>query len=119
VIFLNDNTTGDGVMTALQVLRIMAESGSELSALADQMQRLPQVLVNVKCANDKKNLYRENAEIMQRIADIENRLEGCGRVLVRPSGTEALVRVMLEGPDQETITGYANELADLMKSLMN
>ena len=119
VIFLKDNTTGDGVMTALQILRIMAESGSKLSALADQMQRLPQVLVNIKCANEKKNLYQENLEIMQRIADIESKLEGCGRVLVRPSGTEALVRVMLEGPDQETINAYANELADLMKSLMN
>lgn len=119
VIFLEDNTTGDGVMTALQILRIMAESGKKLSALADQMQRLPQVLVNVKCTNDKKSLYQQDKEIMDLIADIENRLKGCGRVLVRPSGTEALVRVMLEGPDEETITGYANELADLMKVKMN
>jgi len=119
VIFLEDNTTGDGVMTALQILRIMAESGKKLSVLADQMVRLPQVLVNVKCANEKKSLYKEDAVIMGKIADIEGKLEGCGRVLVRPSGTEALVRVMLEGPDEATITAYANELADLMKTKMN
>lgn len=119
IIFLDDNTTGDGVMSALHILQIMSETGRKLSDLADQMQHLPQVLVNVKCAGDKKYLYRENTEIMEMIASIEQKLEGCGRVLVRPSGTEALVRVMLEGPDEETISAYAHQLADLMKEKMN
>ena len=83
------------------------------------MQRLPQVLVNVKCAGDKKHLYKENAEIMARIAQIESSLAGCGRVLVRPSGTEALVRVMVEGPDEATINACAQELAELMKEKMS
>ena len=118
MIFLEDNTTGDGVMSALHILQIMSETGKPLSELADQMQHLPQVLVNVKCAGEKKYLYRENEEIMDRIAQIEARLAGCGRVLVRPSGTEAVVRVMLEGPDEATITAYAQELAALMKEKM-
>lgn len=119
MIFLEDNTTGDGVMSALHILQIMSETGKPLSELADQMQHLPQVLVNVKCAGGKKYLYKENKEIMDRIAQIEARLAGCGRVLVRPSGTEAVVRVMLEGPDEATITAYAQELAALMKEKMN
>lgn len=119
MIFLEDNTTGDGLMSALHILQVMAETGKPLSALADQMQRLPQVLVNVKCAGDKKHLYKENAEIMARIAQIESSLAGCGRVLVRPSGTEALVRVMVEGPDEATINACAQELAELMKEKMS
>ena len=119
MIFLEDNTTGDGLMSALHILQVMAETGKPLSALADQMQRLPQVLVNVKCASDKKHLYKENAEIMARIAQIESSLAGCGRVLVRPSGTEALVRVMVEGPDEATINACAQELAELMKEKMS
>lgn len=119
MIFLEDNTTGDGVMSALHILQIMSETGKPLSELADQMQHLPQVLVNVKCAGEKKYLYKESEEIMDRIAQIEARLAGCGRVLVRPSGTEAVVRVMLEGPDEATITAYAQELAALMKEKMN
>lgn len=119
MIFLEDNTTGDGMMSALHILQIMSETGKPLSELADQMQHLPQVLVNVKCAGGKKYLYKENKEIMDRIAQIEARLAGCGRALVRPSGTEAVVRVMLEGPDEATITAYAQELAALMKEKMN
>lgn len=119
MIFLEDNTTGDGVMSALHILQIMSETGKPLSELAGQMQRLPQVLVNVKCASEKKHLYKENQEIMDRIAQIESRLAGCGRVLVRPSGTEALVRVMLEGPDEAVINTYAQELASLMRANMN
>lgn len=119
IIFLRNNTTGDGIMTALHLLQIMAGSGEKLSALADQMKRLPQVLINVKCAGDKKYLYLEDEIIMDKIADIEHKLTGNGRVLVRPSGTEALVRVMLEGPDEQTITEYAQQLAQLMKERMN
>ena len=96
----------------------MTETGKTLAELADQMQHLPQVLVNVKCAGEKKYLYREDSVIMDRIAAIEGLLSGQGRVLVRPSGTEALVRVMLEGPDEEVISAYAEELACLMKERM-
>ena len=118
VIFLKDNTTGDGIMTALHLMQVMTETGKTLAELADQMQHLPQVLVNVKCAGEKKYLYREDSVIMDRIAAIEGLLSGQGRVLVRPSGTEALVRVMLEGPDEAVISAYAEELACLMKERM-
>ena len=118
VIFLKDNTTGDGIMTALHLMQVTTETGKTLAELADQMQHLPQVLVNVKCAGEKKYLYREDSVIMDRIAAIEGLLSGQGRVLVRPSGTEALVRVMLEGPDEAVISAYAEELACLMKERM-
>ena len=116
IIFLNHNTTGDGLVTALQVAAILKESGKTFSELAGVMKELPQVLVNAKVPNDKKNIYLEDAEIIEAINVVEAKLNGVGRVLIRPSGTEPLVRVMLEGENQEEINEMANNLVDLILS---
>ena len=119
IIFLRDNTTGDGIQTALHLLSILTETGQPLSALAAQMQRLPQVLVNVPCAGEKKHAFAEDTAICARIGEIEAELAGCGRVLVRPSGTEALVRVMLEGPDEAMLHRSAEDLAALLRARLS
>ena len=116
VIFLDYNTTGDGLVTALQVASIRKRSGKTLSELAGIMKELPQVLVNAKVPNEKKNIYLEDAEIIESIKNIEKKLNGVGRVLIRPSGTEPLVRVMLEGENQVEIDKMAHDLADLILS---
>ena len=116
IIFLNYNTTGDGLVTALQVAAIRKRSGKDLSELAGIMKELPQVLVNAKVPNDKKNIYLEDEEIVKEIKRIEETLDGVGRVLIRPSGTEPLVRVMLEGENQEEIDKMAHGLVDLILS---
>ena len=116
IIFLDYNTTGDGLVTALQVAAIRKRSGKALSELAGIMKELPQVLVNAKVPNDKKNIYLEDEEIVNEIKKIEEALHGAGRVLIRPSGTEPLVRVMLEGEDQEEIDKMAHGLVDLILS---
>ena len=116
IIFLDYNTTGDGLVTALQVAAIKKRSGKNLSELAGIMKELPQVLVNAKVPNDKKNIYLEDEEIVNEIKRIEDTLDGVGRVLIRPSGTEPLVRVMLEGEDQVQIDKMAHGLVDLIVS---
>ena len=116
IIFLDHNTTGDGLVTALQVAAIVKESGKTFSELAGVMKELPQVLVNAKVPNEKKNIYLEDAEIIEAIKAVEAKLNGVGRVLIRPSGTEPLVRVMLEGENQEEINEMANSLVDLILS---
>ncbi len=116
IIFLDYNTTGDGLVTALQVAAIRKKSGKTLSELAGIMEELPQVLVNAKVPNDKKNIYLEDEEIVKEIKRIEETLDGKGRVLIRPSGTEPLVRVMLEGKNQEEIDTMAHGLVDLILS---
>ena len=116
IIFLDHNTTGDGLVTALQIAAILKESGKTFSELAGVMKELPQVLVNAKVPNEKKNIYLEDAEIVEAINAVEAKLNGVGRVLIRPSGTEPLVRVMLEGENQEEINEMAKGLVDLILS---
>ena len=116
IIFLDHNTTGDGLVTALQIAAILKESGKTFSELAGVMKELPQVLVNAKVPNEKKNIYLEDAEIIEAIKAVEAKLNGVGRVLIRPSGTEPLVRVMLEGENQEEINEMANSLVELILS---
>ncbi|MBW6410439.1 phosphoglucosamine mutase [Clostridium weizhouense] len=116
VIFLEYNTTGDGLVTALQIASIVKKKGQKLSELCSVMKELPQVLVNATVPNDKKNIYLEDEEIIKAIDDIEDKLDGVGRVLIRPSGTEPLVRVMLEGEDQAEIDEMAHSLANLILS---
>jgi phosphoglucosamine mutase len=110
IIFLNYNTTGDGVCTALQLLRVMHKTGKSLSELATQMTRLPQVLKNVRVSN--KTLAMEAAEVLLAIENATAKLEGRGRVLVRPSGTEPLVRVMAEGPDMQELNILVDQVVD-------
>lgn len=116
IIFLDHNTTGDGLLTALQLINTVKEEGKTLSELASTMKSYPQVLVNASVENNKKNLYHEDDTIMAEIKKIEEILDGKGRVLIRPSGTEPLVRVMLEGEDQEELNKLASGLAKLIES---
>ncbi|MFL0196121.1 phosphoglucosamine mutase [Clostridium sp. WILCCON 0269] len=119
IIMLDYNTTGDGLITALQIASIVKESGKKLSEIASMMKNFPQVLVNAKVPNSKKNIYEEDKEIVLKIKEIEKKLDGCGRVLIRPSGTEPLVRVMLEGEVQSEIDKIAHNLAKLIEMKVN
>ena len=114
VIFLDYSTTGDGVLSALQFLVALKMFKEEPSQLAFEIDILPQVLVNASVKNENKKLYLEDNEITAKIIETEAIMEGNGRVLVRPSGTEPLVRVMIEGKDIEQIHDLAQELADLL-----
>lgn len=118
VIFLDDNTTGDGLLSALHLLEVMVDTGKPLSELAKVMEVLPQALVNAKVPNHKKESYMEYSEIADAIAELEKKFAGEGRVLIRPSGTEPLVRVMIEGKDQKVIEEEATKLADLIQKVM-
>lgn len=107
VIFLEHNTTGDGLLTGLQLLNVLKSSGKKLSELAAVMQILPQVLKNARVSNDKKHKYLDDEVIAGMCKELEDEFHGEGRVLIRPSGTEPLVRVMIEGKDQQYITERA------------
>ena len=114
IIFLKENTTGDGLLSALHLLDVLANEKKPLSELAEVMQVLPQALVNAKVANDKKEKYMEYPEVAAACKALEEKFAGKGRVLIRPSGTEPLVRVMIEGEDQARIEEEAKALADLI-----
>jgi phosphoglucosamine mutase len=116
IIFLDHNTTGDGLITSLQILSIMKQEGKQLSELATCMRTYPQVLVNVR-VKEKRDIASV-PEIATLIATIERTLAGSGRLLVRYSGTEPKLRIMLEGEDEETIRKHANDLAELVKKFL-
>ncbi len=118
IIFLDDNTTGDGLLSALHVLQVMVDTKKKLSELASVMEIYPQALVNAKVPNHKKEHYMEYAEIEEAIKQLEEKFNGEGRVLIRPSGTEPLVRVMIEGKNQQEIDKEARNLADLITKIM-
>ena len=118
IIFLDDSTTGDGLLSALQLLKVMVETEKKLSELAGIMEVLPQALVNAKVPNHKKEKYMDYAEIAEAIAALEAKFHGEGRVLIRPSGTEPMVRVMIEGKDQALIEEEAKKLAGLITDIM-
>lgn len=118
VIFLDDNTTGDGLLSALHLLKVMVDTKEKLSKLAKIMEVLPQALVNAKVPNHKKEHYMEYTEIAEAIGELEKKFNGEGRVLIRPSGTEPMVRVMIEGKDQKAIEEEAKKLAELITKIM-
>ncbi len=118
IIFLDDNTTGDGLLSALRLLEVMVETGEPLSKLAQIMEIYPQALVNAKVPNHKKEHFMEYTEIAHAIEELEQKFNGEGRVLIRPSGTEPLVRVMIEGKDQAQIEKEARALAELITNTM-
>lgn len=115
IIFLDYICSGDGVLSALQLAAILKQSGKPLSELNQYMEIYPQVLINAKIPTQNKYKYLENEVITEAIAKCEKHFEGRGRVLIRPSGTEPLVRVMIEGKDIDEITNYAQEIADLLE----
>lgn len=114
IIFLNHTTTGDGILSALQLLKAVKESGIKPSMLADEVAIYPQVLKNARIKNENKKKYLSDPEISAEIERLESMMAGEGRVLIRPSGTEPLVRVMIEGKDIEDITKLAENLASLL-----
>lgn len=114
IIFLNCSTTGDGILSALQLLKAVKTSGLNPSVLADEVTIYPQVLKNAKVKNENKKKYTSDPEIVGEIKKLEDAMAGEGRVLIRPSGTEPLVRVMIEGKDIEQITKLAENLASLL-----
>lgn len=116
IICLDFNTTGDGLCSALLLLSILKKTGKRLSELSSVFVPLPQVMVNAKVSNAKKETYRDDDVIMEAIREVEEEFSGNGRVLIRPSGTEPCVRVMIEGPEQGIITQKANYLAKLIEA---
>lgn len=119
IIFLDYGTTGDGQLTSVQLLSIIKKSGKTLSQLAGIMKRYPQVLINVKVATEKKDQYFTDNTIKTEIDKVEEELSNRGRILVRPSGTEPLIRVMLEGEDYSEISEHANVVADLIRERLS
>jgi phosphoglucosamine mutase len=109
LVFADAATTGDGLLTALQVMARMAVTGARLADLAAVVQRLPQTLVNVR-VNDR-DAVAGSADVASAVAEAERALGDSGRVLLRPSGTEQLVRVMVEAGTQEQADAIANQLA--------
>ena len=114
IIFLNHTTTGDGILSSLQLLQAVLLSGKKPSELSDEIEIFPQVLKNARVKNENKEKYKSDKDIMSAIEAVEKELEGMGRVLIRPSGTEPLMRVMLEGQDVDHITKLAEDLAVLL-----
>lgn len=119
IIYLDYNTTGDGILTAIKLLEVMKKTGKKLSQLKQVIKVLPQALVNAKVNNKNKYNYLENEDIKKAIDDLEKMFEGNGRVLIRPSGTEPLVRVMIEGDNQEVLETEAKKLANLIEEKLN
>ena len=118
IIFLDENTTGDGLLSALHLLQVMVDTKKPLSELAKVMTVMPQALINAKVPNHKKDRYMEYPEIAGAIEELDRKFAGEGRVLIRPSGTEPKVRVMIDGKDQKMIEEEARKLADLNQNIM-
>ncbi len=115
VIFLDYNPTGDGILTSLMLIKVLLEKNISASKLASIITMYPQVLVNAKVNSNKRDDYKSDEVIVKEIEKLEKEFSGNGRVLIRPSGTEPLVRVMIEGENQEYIAKKANELAKLIE----
>jgi len=116
IIFLDFNTTGDGLLTGLQLVNIMKVTKKKLSELAGEMKKFPQKLVNIK-VTDKFHVT-DNEKVKEVIAKVEQDMNGNGRILVRPSGTEPLVRVMAEAPTEELCEAYVNVISEVVKNEM-
>ena len=115
VIFKDYANTGDGELTSIQILGILSDANGKMSELASVMKKYPQVLINVKVREEAKGQYENDQQVTDIINEVEESLAGEGRVLIRPSGTEALIRVMIEGLDQDDIDKKAKKIADVIK----
>ena len=119
IILLDYNPTGDGILTSLMLIRALAENNMKPSEIKNFISIYPQVLVNAKVKNEKKYDYFEDKDIQESIMKLEEEFSNNGRVLIRTSGTEPLVRVMIEGKDVDYINKKARELADLIEKKLN
>jgi phosphoglucosamine mutase len=116
VIMSDYATTGDGILTAMHVLQRMAATGKDLQSLASVVTRLPQVLVNVKGVDKDRT---DDPALLEAVATAEAGMDGRGRVLLRPSGTEPVVRVMVEAPTDEAAREVAERLADVVRERLS
>lgn len=119
IILLDYNPTGDGILTALMLIQSILENNISASNMASIIKLYPQVLINANVNPNKKYDYNKNEKIKNAIEKLEKEFNGNGRVLIRPSGTEPLIRVMIEGEDQKYITKKANEIASLIEKEIN
>jgi phosphoglucosamine mutase len=119
VIFLDFATTGDGQLTATQLLSLVRRRDAKLSSLATLMTRYPQVMVNVEVAAEGKLRFYTDNEVKEAIEAAKKKLGNAGRVVVRPSGTEPLLRVMIEGEDPSYIEALANSVADVIRERLS
>ena len=115
VICLDYNPTGDGILTSLMLIKAILEENKTASEVVGIMKAYPQVLINAKVSSSKKDDFNKDEEVKAAIDELNKEFDGNGRVLIRASGTEPLVRVMIEGEDQEYITKKAREIADLIE----
>ena len=113
IVLMDYNTTGDGLLTGVQLASVIKMSGKSLSELAAQMKKYPQSLINVRVTD--KYRVEENIHVQEVMTKVETAMNGEGRILVRPSGTEPLVRVMVEAATDEDAQRYAQEIADVVK----
>ncbi|GAB6138779.1 phosphoglucosamine mutase [Halanaerobaculum tunisiense] len=116
IIFLDYNTTGDGLLTALQLIDVVQKTGESLSKLRQQMEELPQLLVNVEVESKD---WEDNEAIQAAISEVEATLAEQGRVFVRASGTEPVIRIMVEGSDQDQLEELAAEIAEVVRQELN
>jgi phosphoglucosamine mutase len=116
IIFPAVSLAGDGMITALSLLRVMREERKSLSELTQGIERYPQVLVNVKVR--EKVPFEQIPSLPERVASIEKELSDHGRLLLRYSGTESLARIMIEGRDEQEIKGQANEIAEVIEKYL-
>lgn len=119
IILLDYNPTGDGILTSLMLIQIMLEKNSSLSELCKIIKKYPQVLINTKVDNNKKQDYATNEDIQNEVKKLQDEFKDNGRVIVRASGTEPIIRVMIEGENQEEIEEKAQKLANLIKIKLN
>ena len=115
IIMLDYNPTGDGILTSLMFIKIILENKLPVSKICDIIQMYPQVLINAKVDSNKKYDYEKDKEVKEAIEKLEKEFSGNGRVLIRPSGTEPLVRVMIEGENQGYIRTKAEALVKLIE----
>ena len=118
IILLDYNPTGDGILTSVMLIQAVLEANKKASEMAEIIKLYPQVLVNAKVNSEKKYDYDKNEKIQEAIKRLEKEFAGNGRVLIRPSGTEPLVRVMIEGENQQDITKKAKDMASLIEENM-
>jgi phosphoglucosamine mutase len=116
LLILDRTSTGDGLVSALQVLELMVRSGKTLRELKQGMQKYPQTMINVPVATDAQARLSASERINEAVRQVETEMAGHGRVILRPSGTEPLIRVTLEGADQKQVEQLAEQLADTVRA---
>ena len=115
VIMLDYNTTGDGILTSIQLMQAFIESGKKLSELREEITLWPQDMVNIIVDKEKKKTWDKNEKLIKFIEEKEKEIHGLGRILVRASGTENLIRVMVEAKEEGVLNKILNELVDKVK----